>query len=156
MLAPAIRIDARFEPDIGTLIARDDCFRGVPKILRRPPGLFFVARIGIDNIHIGKIDTEFLETIRRTPGRAATVDWLMALWFFLNDRTKFLFPVSSHVTRSHEHTHLSSLLTEAGGGGEIRSHEAFRPSGFQDRRIQPLCHPSRQNEVARSVPLLTR
>ena len=31
---------------------------------------------------------------------------------------------------------------EAGGGGEIRTHEAFRPSGFQDRRNQPLCHPS--------------
>jgi hypothetical protein len=31
---------------------------------------------------------------------------------------------------------------KAGGGGEIRTHEAFRPSGFQDRRDQPLCHPS--------------
>ena len=30
------------------------------------------------------------------------------------------------------------------GGGEIRTHEAFRPSGFQDRRIQPLCHPSKK------------
>ena len=30
-----------------------------------------------------------------------------------------------------------------GGGGEIRTHEAFRPSGFQDRRNEPLCHPSR-------------
>ncbi len=29
-----------------------------------------------------------------------------------------------------------------GGGGEIRTHETFRPSGFQDRRDQPLCHPS--------------
>jgi hypothetical protein len=29
------------------------------------------------------------------------------------------------------------------GGGEIRTHEAFRPSGFQDRRNQPLCHPSK-------------
>jgi hypothetical protein len=32
---------------------------------------------------------------------------------------------------------------EGSGGGEIRTHEAFRPSGFQDRRNQPLCHPSR-------------
>ena len=31
---------------------------------------------------------------------------------------------------------------EENGGGEIRTHEAFRPSGFQDRRDQPLCHPS--------------
>src|SRR6266566_9836673 len=68
----------------------------------------------------------------------------------------FFFPPLAMVTRSHEHIRLSSLLTEAGGGGEIRTHEAFRPSGFQDRRIQPLCHPSRQNEFARSVPLLTR
>src|SRR6266550_4162816 len=28
------------------------------------------------------------------------------------------------------------------GGGEIRTHEAFRPAGFQDRCNQPLCHPS--------------
>ena len=33
---------------------------------------------------------------------------------------------------------------EGSGGGEIRTHEAFRPSGFQDRRDQPLCHPSRK------------
>ena len=29
-----------------------------------------------------------------------------------------------------------------GGGGGIRTHETFPPSGFQDRRIRPLCHPS--------------
>src|SRR6266481_8579403 len=40
------------------------------------------------------------------------------------------------------------------GGGEIRTHEAFRPSGFQDRRIQPLCHPSPKISVARIVPSL--
>jgi hypothetical protein len=32
---------------------------------------------------------------------------------------------------------------EGSGGGEIRTHEAFQPSGFQDRRNQPLCHPSK-------------
>ena len=37
---------------------------------------------------------------------------------------------------------IPSTLCEGSGGGEIRTHEAFRPSGFQDRRIQPLCHPS--------------
>jgi hypothetical protein len=36
--------------------------------------------------------------------------------------------------------HNSFFLT--GGGGEIRTHEAFRPAGFQDRCNQPLCHPS--------------
>ena len=34
-------------------------------------------------------------------------------------------------------------LYEGSGGGEIRTHETFRPSGFQDRRNQPLCHPSK-------------
>ena len=34
------------------------------------------------------------------------------------------------------------LENQERGGGEIRTHEAFRPSGFQDRRDQPLCHPS--------------
>ena len=37
---------------------------------------------------------------------------------------------------------LSCSFYEGSGGGEIRTHEAFRPSGFQDRRDQPLCHPS--------------
>ena len=37
------------------------------------------------------------------------------------------------------------------GGGEIRTHEAFQPSGFQDRRDQPLCHPSRPIRVGNSV-----
>src|SRR5438094_8977574 len=110
MLAPAIGIDARFESDIRALIPRNDCFRGVPKILRRPPGLFFVARIGIDNIDLGKIDMKFLETISRAPGRTATVDWLTTLRCFLNDRMKFLFSVSSHVTRSYEHIASPCLL----------------------------------------------
>ncbi len=29
-----------------------------------------------------------------------------------------------------------------GGGGGIRTHEGFRPAGFQDRSHQPLDHPS--------------
>src|ERR671932_366431 len=40
------------------------------------------------------------------------------------------------------------------GGGEIRTHEAFRPSGFQDRRDQPLCHPS-EEPLIRSRKLIT-
>lgn len=30
----------------------------------------------------------------------------------------------------------------SGGGGGIRTHGTLRPSGFQDRRNRPLCHPS--------------
>ncbi len=32
-----------------------------------------------------------------------------------------------------------------GGGGRIRTHEALTPNGFQDRRLQPLGHSSRNN-----------
>ena len=41
------------------------------------------------------------------------------------------------------------------GGGEIRTHEAFRPSGFQDRRNQPLCHPSYLSECAQPELFIT-
>src|SRR5205807_10178213 len=34
------------------------------------------------------------------------------------------------------------LHRRAGGGGGIRTHEAFRPAGFQDRSHKPLDHPS--------------
>jgi hypothetical protein len=39
-------------------------------------------------------------------------------------------------------TNFFARYTMGSGGGEIRTHETFRPSGFQDRRDQPLCHPS--------------
>src|SRR5260370_20687124 len=45
---------------------------------------------------------------------------------------------------------------EGSGGGEIRTHEAFRPSGFQDRRDQPLCHPSDLSECAWTEQFITR
>ena len=45
----------------------------------------------------------------------------------------------------------ASLQAKAGGGGGIRTHEAFRPAGFQDRSHQPLDHPS-ENLSATSVP----
>ncbi len=33
-------------------------------------------------------------------------------------------------------------LDKNGGWAEIRTQEGLRPAGFQDRCIQPLCHPS--------------
>jgi hypothetical protein len=36
-----------------------------------------------------------------------------------------------------------NVEVKSGGGGGIRTHEAFRPAGFQDRSHQPLDHPSR-------------
>jgi hypothetical protein len=46
--------------------------------------------------------------------------------------------------------------TRRSGGGEIRTHEAFRPSGFQDRRDQPLCHPSDLSECVWTEQFITR
>jgi hypothetical protein len=42
----------------------------------------------------------------------------------------------------------SNIALEDGGGGGIRTHEAFQPAGFQDRSHQPLDHPS----VSRGAP----
>ena len=33
-----------------------------------------------------------------------------------------------------------------GGSGEIRTHGGFPHAGFQDRCIQPLCHPSERGK----------
>src|SRR5713101_382588 len=110
VLATAIRIDARFEPDIRTLIARDDGLGVVAKILYRAPRLLLLIRIGIDNIAIGKIDMEILETIRRTPGSSATDNRCVALRPFFNDRTKFLLAACGHGTSSHEHITMSRSL----------------------------------------------
>ena len=38
---------------------------------------------------------------------------------------------------------VGSFLNQNGGGGGIRTLVTlYRPNGFRDRRIQPLCHPS--------------
>ena len=38
---------------------------------------------------------------------------------------------------------VGSFLKQNGGGGGIRTLVTlYRPNGFRDRRIQPLCHPS--------------
>jgi hypothetical protein len=39
-----------------------------------------------------------------------------------------------------------------GGGGGIRTHEGFRPAGFQDRSHQPLDHPSK---IETAAPILS-
>ena len=48
---------------------------------------------------------------------------------------KSIFPVEVHQERE--------MPGLAGGGGGIRTHETLLgPNGFQDRRFQPLTHPS--------------
>ena len=48
-----IRVQARFETDIGTRIARDDRAGSVTKILRRTPRFLFSLAADIDDIWIG-------------------------------------------------------------------------------------------------------
>ena len=110
VLASAIRIDARFKANVGTLIARDNCLRRVAKIFCCPARLSRRLGIFIDNIDIGKIDMQLFETIGRTPGRAATVDSLMTLRRFLNNWDKF---PPRHGECSREHIRLSSDFSVA-------------------------------------------
>src|SRR5256885_4920021 len=52
------------------------------------------------------------------------------------------------------YTTLFRSRSEPGGGGGIRTHEPFRVSGFQDRRIRPLCHPDRKSTRLNSSHLV--
>ena len=105
VLAAAIRIEARLESDIGTIVASDDRFRDVAKILRLPARPFFALGIDIDNIRIVKIEMEFFEPISRAPRCATPVDGRTALRRLIDNRDQL--PIC-HETSSHEHIRLSS------------------------------------------------
>ncbi len=47
-----------------------------------------------------------------------------------------------------------STLPHFGGGGRIRTHEALTPNGFQDRRLQPLGHSSKNQPKQYNIPFL--
>ncbi len=47
----------------------------------------------------------------------------------------------------------SPLRIFNGGGSRIRTHGAFRHNGFQDRRLQPLGHPSKKRTNYNESPL---
>src|SRR6266513_4861369 len=49
---------------------------------------------------------------------------------------------------------VSSSTRRDGGGREIRTPEGSPPSGFQDRRNRPLCHPSGAQYSIQARPLL--
>ena len=74
MLAAAIRIQARFEADVRTVVARDDCSCPIAKELRGATRLIFIVMVDLDNIRVAKIDMKFFESIRRAPGSASSVD----------------------------------------------------------------------------------
>ena len=75
MLAPAVRIDADLKSDIRALIARNDGFRGVTKILRTPVRPLGVRSwIFLNDVSIAEIDVKFFESIGWAPGCAASVN----------------------------------------------------------------------------------
>ena len=49
--------------------------------------------------------------------------------------------------RSNHWLSLAIARSADGGRGEIRTHGTLRPSGFQDRRNRPLCHPSKERKI---------
>ena len=60
----------------------------------------------------------------------AVLSVIYAFW-----AAKSRFPAKKHLERE--------MLGLTGGGGGIRTHETLLgPNGFQDRRFQPLTHPS--------------
>ena len=46
-------------------------------------------------------------------------------------------------TETLEYHKFEIILGENGGEGEIRTHEAFRPTAFRERHLQPLRHLSK-------------
>ena len=52
------------------------------------------------------------------------------------------------VASSRENKFRHKIPNSQSGGGGIRTHESFRPAGFQDRCLQPLGHPSGGGTVA--------
>ena len=110
VLATAIRIQARLKTNIRTVVARDNRFRAVAKILRFAPRPLFHRRNRIDNVGIRYINMKFLEAIGRAPRSTATVDRFRALRRFVDDRAEFALSIRLHdVTSSHEHIRLSNI-----------------------------------------------
>ncbi len=63
------------------------------------------------------------------------------------------FPVQPLSRRSISATHALLQIVFFGGGGRIRTHEALTPNGFQDRRLQPLGHSSKNQPEQYNTPL---
>jgi len=108
VFATAIRIDARLETDVRTLIAGDNRFCRIGKKFGWTRRFFICVRIVIDTVNIGDVAMQFFEPVRGAPRGAAAVDWLAALSRFLNYRPKLF--ASCYDISSHEHGTLSSHL----------------------------------------------
>ena len=113
MLASAIWIDARLESDVRTVVAGDDCFGGVAKILRLRVAAFFGrVRIDLNNVvialdrrEVSRIDWPGSRKRRdrgSLRGSAATSSTI---------GTNFFSTSIPHAISSHEHIRLSNDST---------------------------------------------
>src|SRR6516164_4246803 len=91
MLASAIGIETCLKTDIRAVIASDDRFGSVAKILCSGAGPLISVRVGVDNIEVINIGVQCFEPICWTPGSPAPTDRFEALRRLLNDRPEFLF-----------------------------------------------------------------
>ena len=63
--------------------------------------------------------------------------------FLREGRVRIPPPARYWIVLKKEKAPLLGLVPSNGGGGGIRTLVTlYRPNGFRDRRIQPLCHPS--------------
>jgi len=108
MLASAIGIETCLKTDIRAVIASDDRFGSVTKILCSAAGLLVSVGVDVDNIEVINIDVQCFEPIGRTPGSPPPTDGLAALRRLVNDRAKFL--LRRHLLSSHEHIAMSSAF----------------------------------------------
>lgn len=65
-------------------------------------------------------------------------------------RAKLSSSASSSQSRGCVGVLVSFIVVRRSGGSGIRTHEVSPPAGFQDRCIQPLCHPSIAHNIANS------
>src|SRR5438874_1412419 len=105
VLATAVWIDACFEANIGTLIARDNRFGCVAKILGAPAWPFNVrAWIVLNYVGVTEIDMQFLKSVGRTPRSATAMNRGRRRRRFIYNGILFAHRLSPrHMICSHEH-----------------------------------------------------
>src|SRR5438067_1334276 len=133
MLATAVRIYARLEPDVRAVVPRDDRFRLVAKELRLAPRplFFFAGRIDLDHVRIAEIDMQLFKPVRRIPGSASSMDRRRGRGRFLHDRDKLLFCSllrTGHCSSSHEHIWLSNASSASCLRGRLAEGVGFEPT----------------------------
>jgi hypothetical protein len=105
MFATAVRIDARLEPDIRTVVPRDNRLRQIAKELRlRPRLLFFIARrVNLDHVFIAEVNVQLLEPVGRVPRSASAMNRSGGRGRLFDNGNELALFALRHVASSHEH-----------------------------------------------------